>query len=111
QAWPVPEHPFVEPGCPTPDLVGIPSGRGGPVRARALAGSEAAPTYFVVTDAAAKYPVADAAALGALGYGEDEAVPLPTSLLRVLPTGPLLSQDAAVLPPVSSPPTGGSPCP
>ncbi|MFL1445355.1 type VII secretion protein EccB, partial [Nocardiopsis protaetiae] len=41
QAWPVPEHPFVEPGCPTPDLVGIPSGRGGPVRARALAGSEA----------------------------------------------------------------------
>ena len=58
RAWPVPERPFVQPGCT-----------------------------------------------------EDEAVPLPTSLLRVLPTGPLLSQEAASLPLASSPRGGGTACP
>ncbi|MEU0491505.1 type VII secretion protein EccB [Nocardiopsis sp. NPDC006139] len=111
RAWPVQERPFVEPGCPTPALVGIPAGQGGVVRARPVAGTDAAPTYYVVTDAAAKYPVADTAALTALGYTEDEAVPLPTSLLRVLPTGPLLSQEAASLPLASSPRGGGTTCP
>ncbi|CAL9378364.1 ESX-5 secretion system ATPase EccB5 [Nocardiopsis dassonvillei] len=111
RAWPVQERPFVEAGCPTPALVGIPAGQGGAVRARPVAGTDASPTYYVVTDAAAKYPVADTAALKALGYTEDEAVPLPTSLLRVLPTGPLLSQEAASLPLASSPRGGGGSCP
>ena len=111
RAWPVQERPFVEPGCPTPSLVGIPAGQGGLVRARPVAGTDAAPTYYVVTDAAAKYPVADTNALRALGYTEDEAVPLPTSLLRVVPTGPVLSQEAASLPLASSPRGGGTSCP
>ncbi|WP_017587174.1 type VII secretion protein EccB [Nocardiopsis ganjiahuensis] len=110
-AWPVQDRPFVEPGCPTPDLVGVPAGQGGVVRSRAVAGTDAAPTYYVVTDSAAKYPVADTAALAALGYTEDEAVPLPTSLLRVLPTGPFLDQEAASLPLSASPRGGGTLCP
>ncbi|MDT0331171.1 type VII secretion protein EccB [Nocardiopsis lambiniae] len=111
RAWPVQERPFVEAGCPTPDLVGIPAGEGGLVRARAAAGSEAAPTHYVVTDTAAKYPVADDASLQALGYAAEDAVPLPTSLLRVLPTGPQLNQEAASLPLASSPRAGGTSCP
>ena len=111
QAWPVQDRPFVAPGCPTPDLVGIPSGVGGAVRAVPVGGTETSPTFFVVTDAAAKYPVADDAALGALGYTATEAVPLPMSLLRVLPTGPLLSQESAPLPLAASPRAGGQACP
>lgn len=111
KAWPVQERPFVDPGCPTPDLVGIPSGVGGAVRALPVGGTETSPTFFVVTDSAAKYPVADDAALGALGYTAAGAVPLPASLLRVLPTGPLLSQEAAPLPLATSPRAEGQACP
>lgn len=111
QAWPAQDRPFVEPGCPTPDLVGIPSGLGGVVRALPVGGTETTPTFFVVTDAAAKYPVADEVALGALGYTAASAVPLPMSLLRVLPTGPLLSQEVASLPLAASPRAGGQSCP
>lgn len=111
QAWPVQERPFVEAGCPTPDLVGIPTGQGGVVRARPVAGSAESPTYYVVTDTAAKYPVADTSALTALGYSEDKAVSLPTSLLRLLPTGPVLSQEAAALPLAASPQGEGTSCP
>lgn len=111
QAWPVHDRPFIEPGCPTPDLVGIPSGLGGAVRALPVGGAETSPTFFVVTDAAAKYPVADDDALGALGYTPASAAPLPMSILRVLPTGPLLSQEVASLPLASSPRSGGQACP
>ena len=111
QAWPVPDRPFVAAGCPTPDLVGIPAGQGGVVRARPISGSTESPTYYVVTDTATKYPVADASALTALGYAENNAVSLPTSLLRLLPTGPLLSQEAAALPLAASPPDEGTACP
>ncbi|WP_306368961.1 type VII secretion protein EccB [Nocardiopsis sp. CC223A] len=110
-AWPVADRPFVQAGCPTPDLVGIPAGQGGVVAAVPVSGTATTPTYYVVTDNAAKYPVADTEALAALGYTEEEAAPLPTSLLRLLPTGPLLSQEAASLPLAASPPSGGSSCP
>ncbi|WP_160049867.1 type VII secretion protein EccB [Nocardiopsis sp. FR4] len=111
EAWPVQERPSVAAGCPTPELIGIPSGGGALVRARPVGGGGASPTHYLVTDAAAKYPVADDGALQALGYSTAEAVPVPTSLLRLLPTGPLLIQEAAALPLAPSVRAGGAECP
>lgn len=110
-AWPVQDQPFVEPGCPTPDLVGIPSGQGGLVQARPVGGADVSPTHYLVTETAAKYPIADEGSLRALGYTQQDAVSLPTSLLRLLPTGPLLSQETASLPLTSSPRNGTIACP
>ncbi|RCV56185.1 type VII secretion protein EccB, partial [Marinitenerispora sediminis] len=55
-AWPVQEAPEIAPGCPTPDLMGIPAGGGALVEARPVGGSTDTPTYYLVTDAAAKFP-------------------------------------------------------
>ncbi|WP_150242693.1 type VII secretion protein EccB [Nocardiopsis quinghaiensis] len=107
EAWPVQERPSITPGCPTPDLVGVPSGHGALAAARPVGGSGSSPTHYLVTDSAAKYPAADEGAVTALGYGTGQAVPVPTSLLRLLPTGPLLDPEAAALP-LAAPPTGGA---
>ncbi|MEY9213886.1 type VII secretion protein EccB [Thermobifida halotolerans] len=110
-AWPVQETPSVAPGCPTPDLVGIPSGGGGLVAARPAGGTSGDPTYYLVTDAAAKYPVPNASVLGTLGYDPAAAAPVPTSLLRLLPTGPLLDPGAAALPVTPSTRAENTECP
>ncbi|NYH54478.1 MULTISPECIES: type VII secretion protein EccB [Nocardiopsis] len=98
EAWPVQEQPGIAPGCPTPDLVGIASGRGALAAARPVGGGGASTTRYLVTDSPAKYPVLDDAALTALGYQTGQAVPVPTSLLRLLPSGPVLDPEAAALP-------------
>lgn len=92
------EQPGIAPGCPTPDLVGIASGRGALAAARPVGGGGASTTRYLVTDSPAKYPVLDDAALTALGYQTGQAVPVPTSLLRLLPSGPVLDPEAAALP-------------
>ncbi|WP_338045357.1 type VII secretion protein EccB [Nocardiopsis lucentensis] len=97
-ALPVQEVPAIAPGCPTPDLIGIPSGGGAVVRARPVGGDTDSATHYLVTDAAAKYPVPDGDVLTSLGVDADASTEVPTSLLRLLPTGPLLHPDAAALP-------------
>jgi type VII secretion protein EccB len=47
-------------------------------------------SYFLVTDAGIKYPLADAAVAGTLGYPLERATTLPSALLALLPTGPVL---------------------
>ncbi|MFV2198989.1 type VII secretion protein EccB [Nocardiopsis sp. LOL_012] len=97
-ARPFQEMPAIAPGCPTPDLLGVPAGGGAVVRARPVGGSTGSPTHYLVTDTAAKYPVASEDALAALGASAQTATEVPTSLLRLLPTGPVLHPDAAALP-------------
>ncbi|MBB6119148.1 type VII secretion protein EccB [Nocardiopsis algeriensis] len=111
EAWPVQERPGTAPGCPTPDLVGIPAGEGALVRARPVGGSSSSPTHYLVTDAAAKYPVAGDSALTALGYDAEQALPVPTPLLRLLPTGPLLAEETAALPLAPPARADGTGCP
>ncbi|MEV2275680.1 type VII secretion protein EccB [Nocardiopsis sp. NPDC049922] len=97
-ARPVQEVPAIAPGCPTPDLIGIPSGGGAVARARPVGGGTGSPTHYLVSDAAAKYPVPDDDVLSSLGVDTGAPTEVPTSLLRLLPTGPLLHPDAASLP-------------
>ncbi|MFI6576138.1 type VII secretion protein EccB [Nocardiopsis sp. NPDC050513] len=97
-ALPVQEVPAIAPGCPTPDLIGIPSGGGAVARARPVGGDTGSSTHYVVSDAGAKFPVPDDDVLASLGVGTGSATEVPTSLLRLLPTGPLLHPDVAALP-------------
>ncbi|GAB2522392.1 type VII secretion protein EccB [Nocardiopsis aegyptia] len=108
-AWPVQGRPDTAHGCPTADLIGIPAGTGALARAEPTGGSVAESTYYLVTDAAAKYPLPDAEAAAQLGYAAEAAVPVPTSLLRLLPTGPLLSPETAAqpVPATAVPPAAG----
>lgn len=66
----------------------------------AKAGSSADPGQgakqeYLITDTGEKYPLADGEAASALGYGNSTADVLPEAILRLIPTGPLLSQGAA----------------
>ena len=84
------------------DRVLIPAGGG--VLARAQDSPEAAlnPTYLV-TETGMKYPLADSSAVAALGYSAQSAVALPGEMLALLPSGPVLSANAALRsPPVES---------
>ncbi|WP_067972406.1 type VII secretion protein EccB [Nocardiopsis trehalosi] len=97
-AWEVAEVPGVAPGCPTPDLIGVPTGGGTVAAASPLGGSARAPATYLVTDTPAKYRVPDDGALSALGYQPSVRMDVPTSLLRLLPSGPTLSPQAASQP-------------
>ncbi|GLU50467.1 type VII secretion protein EccB [Nocardiopsis ansamitocini] len=111
RAWPPQETPSIAPGCPTPELIGIAAGGGGLAAGRPAGGSTATPTYYLVTDSAAKYPVPDADTVSALGFDPAAAVEVPTSLLRLVPTGPLLSPAAAALPVAPSARVENTDCP
>ncbi len=52
-------------------------------------------TYFLVTDAGVKYPLADASVAGILGYPLEHAATVPSALLALLPTGPVLDPNQA----------------
>ncbi|TDQ44660.1 type VII secretion protein EccB [Actinorugispora endophytica] len=110
-AWPVQEIPAIAPGCPTPELMGIPAGGGGLVEASPIGGSATAPTYYLVTDTAAKYPVTDAETVAVLGFDAASATPVPTSILRLIPTGPLLNPAMAALPVTPSERVENTECP
>lgn len=47
-------------------------------------------SIYLVTDVGAKYPVPSTDALGVLGYGGVTPVPVPGSIVNLLPTGPAL---------------------
>ncbi|GAB3476567.1 type VII secretion protein EccB [Nocardiopsis coralliicola] len=97
--------------CSAPDLVDIPAGEGGIVRAVPAGGSALSAAYFLVTDAGAKYPLPDSAAAESLGYSVGAASEAATPLLDLLPTGPELSPQAASEP-AGTPEEPGEPsCP
>ncbi|MCX2731496.1 type VII secretion protein EccB [Saccharopolyspora sp. NFXS83] len=76
------------------DRMSIPSGSG--VLARDLPAPGAAPgTAYLITDVGTKYPLADANVLKSLGYSEGSVMQVPTDLLALLPSGPVLSTAAA----------------
>ncbi|GAB3451744.1 type VII secretion system ESX-2 subunit EccB2 [Streptomonospora sediminis] len=97
-AWKVPETTGVAPGCPTPDRIGIPMGAGGVAAASPVGGTANGSAMYLVTETPAKYRVPDEEALKALGYQASDAAQVPTPLLRLLPTGPELSPQAAARP-------------
>jgi len=78
----------------TADRVAIPAGRGLLARVLPAPGATAGVTYLV-TEVGEKYPLADTETITALGYTEAAAVPIPMRLLDLLPTGPVLSTNAA----------------
>lgn len=105
-AWPVQDRLHIAHGCPTADLIGIPAGTGAVVSAEPAGGSASEPTYYLVTDNAAKYPLPSPGTAEELGYPAETVAHVPTPLLRLLPTGPLLSAEAAAQP---VPATGAPP--
>jgi type VII secretion protein EccB len=69
----------------------VPPGSGALVKDRSNA-------VYLITDTGSKYPVADADALKALGYGNVQAPTVDTSLLALLPKGAALDRGAATKP-------------
>ncbi|MFE9244794.1 type VII secretion protein EccB [Nocardiopsis sp. NPDC006938] len=84
--------------CTAPDLIDVPSGEGGLVRAAPAGGAALRGSYFLVTDTGAKYPVPDAKTAETLGYAPGGASAVSTALLDLLPTGPDLTPQAATEP-------------
>lgn len=71
------------------DLVEVTPGAGMIARTRPAPGVPGAGVYLI-TEAGAKFPVADAEAAEALGFSVDAAELVPAELLALLPTGPVL---------------------
>jgi type VII secretion protein EccB len=71
------------------DLVDVAPGAGLIARTRPAPGVPGAGVYLV-TEAGAKFPVANGKAAEALGFSVDAAEPVPAELLALLPTGPVL---------------------
>ncbi|WP_399093594.1 type VII secretion protein EccB [Streptomyces sp. BBFR2] len=95
------------PGCPQPGLVTAQPGtavlaRPLPGRGGAGSGRTTGAPYLVTGDGT-KYPLASDAVLKTLSFTEPETVRLPSALLRLLPTGPVLDPVAAAQPALSAP--------
>ncbi|MFE4516328.1 type VII secretion protein EccB [Kitasatospora sp. NPDC056783] len=86
-------QPGVVPACNAADRITVRPGGGALVRA--VTGSGAGSTLYLVTDAGAKYPLPSPATAKLLGYTKTAPAAVPTRLLGLLPTGPSL--DAAAL--------------
>ncbi|TDV42164.1 type VII secretion protein EccB [Actinophytocola oryzae] len=91
EAMPVAAH---EEGVTT-DRVLIPAGGG--VLVREQQSPEAAlNAVYLVTETGVKYPLANSDVVQALGYSAQSAVAMPGEMLALLPTGPVLSVEAAL---------------
>jgi type VII secretion protein EccB len=79
------------------DRVFVPPGRVAVVR---VLGAPEAPSgaFSVITDLGIRYPVPSADVLQMLGYGPDQAVDVPASLVARVPSGPTLDPAAALRP-------------
>jgi ESX secretion system ATPase EccB len=73
------------------DRVSFPTGGGVLARDRGAA----AAGIFLVADTGTRYPIADEESLSALGYAGAPVAVLPSAVLDLLPTGPVLSTTAA----------------
>ena len=79
---------------PVADHVLVPAGGGLEAVALAAPGVSSG-TLYLVTDLGLKYPLASADVAKTLGYGAVDPVPVPTALLALLPTGPVLDPAVA----------------
>ncbi|MDR7274266.1 type VII secretion protein EccB [Catenuloplanes atrovinosus] len=79
----------------TVDEVVVPTGSGMFVQDRAAPGAVAGARYLV-SEYGVKFPLPDDNTVGALGYGGVAPVDMPSQMLAMLPTGPVLSRDAAL---------------
>lgn len=78
----------------TADGVVVPAGRGALVRAVPAPGVTTG-TVYLVTDQGLRHPVGSDADVAALGYGGVPLVPVPSTVLDLVPVGPALSAAAA----------------
>ncbi|MDH6624496.1 type VII secretion protein EccB [Streptomyces sp. LBL] len=85
------------PACLPVGRITVRPGGGALVRALGAGGTKVGVTVYLVTDTGMKYRVGSADALAALGYTEGQAQGLPSPLLAMLPTGPDLTPEAAVV--------------
>ncbi|MGW2278234.1 type VII secretion protein EccB [Streptomyces sp. NPDC001770] len=92
-AQPPAEH--VAAACLPADVIAVRPGKGALIRALSSAGTQMGDTTYLVTDTGVKYPVASQDALESLGYTVAEERGLPTAVLQLLPTGPVLDPEAA----------------
>lgn len=76
----------------TADVVDVAAGVGGLVVA-GRPGQAAGSSYYLITDAGLKYPLAGADVARTLGYPTQDAAVVPPGLLDLLPTGPLIDPD------------------
>ncbi|MEV0713277.1 type VII secretion protein EccB [Asanoa sp. NPDC050611] len=85
-------------GVGTADRVIVASGKGALVRVEPAPGVQADTTTYLVTDQGYKYPLRNEGqvnAAAAMGYGGVDPLPVPSSLLALVPTGPVLDPAAA----------------
>lgn len=85
----VPEAPGVTRDSRAADRIGALPGSGALVRPSPT-GAALGTSFFLVTEAGVKYPVATADTVTALGYDPAAANGVPPALLALLPTGPVL---------------------
>ncbi|WP_017540755.1 type VII secretion protein EccB [Nocardiopsis halophila] len=103
--------PGAAPSCTPLDLIGVPAGEGGLVRAARAGGRADRGAYYLVTDAGAKYPVPDAESAERLGHPPGGARDVPAAVLDMLPTGPELSTSTAARPAADPAPPKDPDCP
>ena len=87
----------------TADQVVIPVGGGALVRTVSASGAPPG-AGFLVTDLGVKYPLVADNVASILGYGHLEPVGVPAALLALLPSGPALGPEAALVSRPISPP-------
>jgi hypothetical protein len=78
----------------TADRIVVAPGTGMLARSLAAPGSTTGAT-FLVTDLGVKYPLPSADSVSSLGYDGVTPIPIPPSMLALLPTGPSLDRTAA----------------
>jgi type VII secretion protein EccB len=101
-AMPVVARQGVAPSCPAVDAITVRPGIG--VLATPLSGgSGTSGARYLVTDDGIKYPLSAPTVAGLLSYPDTNLVRLPSALLRLLPTGPVLDPDRAADPALSGP--------
>lgn len=83
----------IVPSCGSVQYVNVKPGHGALVQAT-LAGGEAGPSTYLITDTGVKYPIPSADAQSTLGYGSVNPSRMSTAWLNLLSTGPLLDPDA-----------------
>lgn len=83
--------------CLPVDAIAVPPDGGSLVRALSAGGAQTGTTTYLVTDAGVKYLIPSAKAAEALGYRFSAARGLPAALLAMVPTGPDLSPQSALL--------------
>jgi type VII secretion protein EccB len=96
-----------DPACLPVDAVLVPPGGGSLVQALGADGGRVGGTTYLVTDAGVKYLIPTQQAAQALGYDLADARGLPSPLLAMLPTGPDLSPQNALVGKVETTATPG----